>query len=208
MQLDQLVTFYKALGDPTRVRILAILANGPLHGQALAGKMGVTPPTITHHMTKLREAGVVYERRDKNTIYFYLHEANMKRQSQAILDVLEKAKEMADEDLFAEGTNSEERKNKMAAEKIQVIRSFITPDGKLKQIPTQRKKKLFVFEHMVRGLEKGRKYQEKEINEYIRQFHDDYATIRREFIMNHYMYREDGIYELNPEAMWAKPEDL
>lgn len=96
----------------------------------------------------------------------------------------------------------------MAAEKMQVIRSFITPDGKLKQIPSQRKKKLIVFEYMVRGLEKGRKYKEQEINEYIRQFHEDYATIRREFIMNHYMYREEGIYELNPEEMWAKAEDL
>lgn len=204
MQLDQLVTFYKALGDPTRVRILAILANGPLHGQALAGKLGVTPPTITHHMAKLREAGVVYERRDKNTIYFYLHDANLKRQSGAIIQVMEKAKESTDEDLLVDGTDVEERKTQMALEKMQVIRSFITSDGKLKQIPAQRKKKLIIFEYMVRGLEKGRKYAEKEINEYIKQFHDDYATIRREFIMNHYMYRENGIYELNPEAMWAK----
>ncbi|MBW5467921.1 metalloregulator ArsR/SmtB family transcription factor [Brevibacillus formosus] len=208
MQLDQLVTFYKALGDPTRVRILAILANGPLHGQALAGKLGVTPPTITHHMAKLREAGVVYERRDKNTIYFYLHEANVKRQSQAIVNVMEKAKDSTAEDIFAQDDSHIQRRHQMAAEKIQVIRSFITPDGKLKQIPSQRKKKLIVFEYMVRGLEKGRKYKEQEINEYIRQFHEDYATIRREFIMNHYMYREEGIYELNPEEMWAKVEDL
>ncbi|BAH42352.1 probable transcriptional regulator [Brevibacillus brevis NBRC 100599] len=208
MQLDQLVTFYKALGDPTRIRILAILANGPLHGQALAGKLGVTPPTITHHMAKLREAGVVYERRDKNTIYFYLHEANVKRQSQAIVNVMEKAKDTSVEELFAEDTLHVQRRHQMAAEKMQVIRSFITPDGKLKQIPSQRKKKLIVFEYMVRGLEKGRKYKEPEINEYIRQFHEDYATIRREFIMNHYMYREEGIYELNPEEMWAKAEDL
>ncbi|EJL24062.1 metalloregulator ArsR/SmtB family transcription factor [Brevibacillus sp. BC25] len=208
MQLNQLVTFYKALGDPTRVRILAILANGPLHGQALAGKLGVTPPTITHHMTKLREAGVVYERRDKNTIYFYLHEANVKRQSQAIVNVMEKAKDSTAEDIFAQDNSHVQRRHQMAAEKMQVIRSFITPDGKLKQIPSQRKKKLIVFEYMVRGLEKDRKYKEQEINEYIRQFHEDYATIRREFIMNHYMYREEGIYELNPEEMWAKPEDL
>ncbi|UED73794.1 metalloregulator ArsR/SmtB family transcription factor [Brevibacillus sp. DP1.3A] len=208
MQLNQLVTFYKALGDPTRVRILAILANGPLHGQALAGKLGVTPPTITHHMAKLREAGVVYERRDKNTIYFYLHEANVKRQSQAIVNVMEKAKDSTTEDIFAQDNSHVQRRHQMAAEKMQVIRSFITPDGKLKQIPSQRKKKLIVFEHMVRGLEKDRKYKEQEINEYIRQFHEDYATIRREFIMNHYMYREEGIYELNPEEMWTKAEDL
>nr|WP_206699314.1 metalloregulator ArsR/SmtB family transcription factor [Brevibacillus agri] len=207
--MDKLVTFYKALGDPTRVRILAILANGPLHGQALAGKLGVTPPTITHHMAKLREAGIVYERRDKNTIYFYLHEANMKRQTQAILNVLERAKDFSEEGLFAQAEeNHDQRRAQMAAEHMHVIKSFLTPDGKLKQIPSQRKKKLIVFEHMVRGLEHGRKYKEQEINDYIRQFHEDYATIRREFVMNHYMYREDGIYELNPEEMWAKAEDL
>lgn len=209
MQLDKLVTFYKALGDPTRVRILAILANGPLHGQALAGKLGVTPPTITHHMAKLREAGIVYERRDKNTIYFYLHEANMKRQSQAILNVLERAKVGSEEGLFAQAEeNNDQRRAQMAAEHLHVIKSFFTPDGKLKQIPSQRKKKLIVFEYMVRGLKHGRKYKEQEINDYIRQFHEDYATIRREFVMNHYMYRENGIYELNPEEMWAKAEDL
>ncbi|NNV02882.1 metalloregulator ArsR/SmtB family transcription factor [Brevibacillus sp. MCWH] len=202
MQLEKLVTFYKALGDPTRLRIVALLANGPLHGQALAGKLGVTPPTITHHMAKLREAGIVYERREKNTIYFTLHETNLTRKSQALLTLLDKAK-------GTEGAaEMEETDEKWAAEKMQVIRHFFTADGRLKHIPTQRKKKLIVFEHMVRGLERGRKYEEREINEYIRRFHDDIATIRREFVMNHYMYRENGIYELNPPEMWAKAEDL
>lgn len=207
MQLDQLVTFYKAMGDTTRIRILAILANGPLHGQALAGKLGVTPPTVTHHMSKLREAALVYERRDKNTIYFYLHEANVKRFSQAILGMLEHAKKGSDINAWAEeaGTKGKEGEGNQVVESLQVLRTFFTVDGRLKQIPAQRKKKLIVFEHMVRGLEKGRKYTEAQINEYIHQFHEDYATIRREFIMNHYMYREDGIYELNPEEMWAKP---
>ncbi|MFT9488347.1 MAG: ArsR family transcriptional regulator, partial [Tepidibacillus sp.] len=30
--------------------------------------------------------------------------------------------------------------------------------------------------------------------------------IRREFIVNSFMYRENGIYEMNPKEMWAKPE--
>jgi biotin operon repressor len=204
MQLDRIVTYHKAMADPTRIRILAILANGPLHGQALAGKLGVTPPTITHHMAKLREAGLVYERREKNTIYFFLHELNLTRSSQAILDLLEHAKKGA-----AVGSDDQEKEPRkggahMAAESIQVLRSFFTADGRLKQIPAQRKKKLIVFEHMVRGLEKDRKYSEQEINAYIQRFHEDFATIRREFVMNHFMYRENGIYELNPEEMWAK----
>jgi biotin operon repressor len=203
MQLEKLVTFHKALGDPTRIRILVLLANGPLHGQALAGKLGVTPPTITHHMDKLREAGLVYERREKNTIYFHLHETNLTRQSQAILGVLTKAKETP----HADTSEQKERSDMIwEAEKAQVLKNFFTPDGRLKQIPAQRKKKLVVFEHMVQGLQKGRKYAEKEINEYIKRFHEDYATIRREFVMNHFLYRENGVYELNPREMWAKAE--
>jgi len=201
MQLQRLVNFYKTLGDPTRIRILALLAKGPLHGQALAGKLGVTPPTITHHMVKLREAGLIKEQREKNTIYFQLNEKNLQRDVQAILDVIYRDHEQAE-------SREENGMRQWEAEKAAVIQNFFTVDGKLKQIPTQRKKKLIVFAHMVKGLQPGRKYNEAEINAYIKQFHDDFATIRREFVMNHYMYRENGIYELNPEEMWAKPEEL
>ena len=41
------------------------------------------------------------------------------------------------------------------------------------------------------------------MNEYIKQFHEDFATLRREFIIHQFMYRENGIYEVNPREMWA-----
>jgi hypothetical protein len=180
------------MGDPTRIRIVFLLAKGPLHGQAIAGKLGLTPPTITHHLNKLREINLVYQRRDKNTVYFYLNESVLKQQSGVLEKLADKEEVKKMEEL-----NSENQK---------VIENFFTRDGKLKNIPAQRKKKLMVFEHLIKGLKMGKKYQEKELNEYIKQFHEDYATIRREFIINHYMYRENGIYELNPPEMWAKIE--
>lgn len=194
MQLDKIVAFHKAMGDPTRIRIVALLANGPLHGQAIAGKLGLTPPTITHHIKKLRDINVIYERRDKNTIYFHLNESVIKQQARTLGKFIEK-KEKEVETMIDQ-----------SIERQKVIENFMTKDAKLKNIPAQRKKKLMVFEYMIRGLQAGKKYPEKELNEYIMRFHEDYATIRREFIINHYMYRENGIYELNPEEMWAKPE--
>lgn len=191
MQLNRLVEFHKTMGDPTRLRILSLLSNGPLHGQAIAGKLGLTAPTITHHLKKLRDINVVFERRDKNTIYFNLNHSVVKQHSEALKQLME-GKEISMVD--------------QSDEKQKIIANFFTKDGKLKTIPAQRKKKLMVFEHLIKGIEKGKKYEEKEINEYILQFHDDYATIRREFIINHYMYRENGIYELNPVEMWAKIE--
>ncbi|MEH7445047.1 metalloregulator ArsR/SmtB family transcription factor [Bacillus sp. JJ1122] len=194
MQLDKIVAFHKAMGDPTRIRIVALLGNGPLHGQAIAGKLGLTPPTITHHIKKLRDINVIYERRDKNTIYFHLNGSVIMQQAKTLSKLIEK-KEGEVEAMIERNLESKK-----------VIDNFLTKDGKLKNIPAQRKKKLMVFEYIVRGLMPGKKYPEKELNEYIKKFHDDYATIRREFIINHYMYRETGIYELNPEEMWAKPE--
>ncbi|WP_445488599.1 DUF2087 domain-containing protein [Niallia sp. 03133] len=190
MQLDRLVAFHKTIGDPTRIKIISLLASKPWNGQALAGKLGLTAPTITHHLKKLRDINVVYERRDKNTIYFYLNKSVISQQA----DVLSK--------LFQnkQGGSSMEISNE---EKAKIIQNFFTADGKLKNIPAQRKKKLIVFRHIIRGLSAGQKYEEKAINEYIQQFFDDYATIRREFIINHFMYRENNVYELNPEEMWA-----
>lgn len=193
MQLDRIVAFHKTMGDPTRIRIIALLAKGPLHGQAIAGKLGLTPPTITHHVKKLRDINVIYERRDKNTIYFHLNESVIKQQANSLSRLIDK-KEDEVEVLLTQNT-----------ERQKVIANFFTKEGGLKTIPAQRKKKLIVFEYMVRGLKAGKKYPEIELNEYIRQFHEDYATIRREFIINHYMYRENGVYELNPEEMWAQP---
>ncbi|GKU82284.1 metalloregulator ArsR/SmtB family transcription factor [Niallia sp. NCCP-28] len=191
MQLDRIVAFHKTIGDPTRIKIIALLATKSWNGQALAGKLGLSAPTITHHLKKLREINVVYERRDKNTIYFYLNKSVMKQQLEALNNLMENNKE----DTEMGVSNDEE---------MSIIQTFFTADGRLKNIPAQRKKKLVIFRYMVKGLKAGKKYKEQEINEYIIQFFDDYATIRREFIINHFMYREKNQYELNPEEMWLK----
>ena len=41
MQLNELVNFHKTIGDKTRIRIISLLKEGPLHGQAIAGKLGL-----------------------------------------------------------------------------------------------------------------------------------------------------------------------
>ncbi|MGG0185519.1 metalloregulator ArsR/SmtB family transcription factor [Bacillus rhizoplanae] len=189
MQLNKIVEFHKALGDLTRVRIIALLQQGPLSGQEIAGKLGLKPPTITHHITKLRDVGLIKERRDKNTIYFSLNT---------------KILEMSAKAIFTVGTGGDSNMEMSITEKERsaIINNFFTKDGKLKNYPAQRKKKLVVLSHMIKELEFGKVYQEKEINEYLKQFHEDYATLRRELIMCQYMYRENNQYELNPVELW------
>ncbi len=192
MQLEKIVAFHKALADPTRIRILFLLKNGPLHGQALAEKLGVSAPTITHHMAKLRHIAIVKELRDKNTIYFELDQYFLAQNSKALWTAL-----------FGGQATGEETMTHEEQFKQSVLSNFFTKEGRLKQIPAHRKRKLIVFEHLLEGLQMGEKYSESAINAHILQFHEDYCTIRREFIVNHFMYRENGIYELNPREMWA-----
>ncbi|PEC47249.1 metalloregulator ArsR/SmtB family transcription factor [Bacillus sp. AFS096315] len=189
MQLSKIVDFHKALGDLTRVRIIALLQQGHLSGQEIASKLSLKPPTITHHMSKLREVGLIKERRDKNTIYFSLNTKILEMNAKAIFTV-------------GTGGDSNMEMSVTDSERSSIINNFFTKEGKLKIYPAQRKKKLVVLEHMIKGLEFGRVYQEREINEYLKEFHEDYATLRRELIMCQYMYRENNQYELNPVELW------
>ena len=58
----------KALGDATRFSMLALLARGPRNGAELAKELGLSTPTISHHVFQLREAGVVAERARGNAV--------------------------------------------------------------------------------------------------------------------------------------------
>ncbi|WP_211745850.1 metalloregulator ArsR/SmtB family transcription factor [Paenibacillus sp. Marseille-Q4541] len=192
MQLDKIVNYHKALADPTRMRILLILSQGEMNGQKLAERLNLSQPTVTHHAAKLREVGLIKERRDKNTIYFSLYPYFIKQHAEASLNFIFK------------GKNEVEEMDPNQKLKESVMRNFFSKEGKLRSIPAQYKKKLIVLQHMVEQLDKGKKYEEKEINEFIKGYHEDFATLRREFIMHEFMYRENGVYEVNPVEMWTR----
>jgi hypothetical protein len=74
-----------------------------------------------------------------------------------------------------------------------VLRDFLV-NGRLKEIPARPKKRLVVLKWLVDHFERGARYSEAEVNELIKRFHPDYATLRREFIINRLMQRENGVY--------------
>jgi DNA-binding transcriptional ArsR family regulator len=198
MQLDKIVQYHKALSDATRIRMLALLAEGELNGQVLAEKLALAPATITFHAAKLREAALIYERREKNAIFFSLNPYFLRSGAEGVLELVFKRK----------GEIGMMEQDEYARTKDSVIRNFFAPDGRLKSIPSQMKKKLIVLEHLVSKLASGRQYDESEINAFIKLVHDDFATIRREFIMHQFMFRENEKYELNPRELWTKWEEL
>jgi len=78
-------------------------------------------------------------------------------------------------------------------ERAKVERSFFK-DGRLVEIPAQRKKRTYILERLLQEFEMNRVYTEAEINDILRRFHDDVCTLRREFIMEKIMVRAKGLY--------------
>ena len=62
--LDALTTVYSALSDPTRLRILALLANTEVCVCHIHSSLDVPQPTASRHLAYLRKAGLVTARRD------------------------------------------------------------------------------------------------------------------------------------------------
>jgi DNA-binding transcriptional ArsR family regulator len=67
---EETLHFFLALGDPSRLRILRLLAERQMYLTELADRMELTKATTKHHMVKLRDAGLVtlYDR-DRMTFY-------------------------------------------------------------------------------------------------------------------------------------------
>ena len=84
-----------------------------------------------------------------------------------------------------------------------IINRFLE-NGKFKVLPVQRKRRRYILEFILEKFEINKIYSEKEINEVITQYHDDYCRVRREFIAENMMYRNDGNYRRNASYALTK----
>jgi len=60
----------RALADPTRREILRMLRDRDLAAGEIAARFEMTAPTVSHHLSVLRDAGLVQAERDgRNVVY-------------------------------------------------------------------------------------------------------------------------------------------
>jgi excisionase family DNA binding protein len=69
-------------------------------------------------------------------------------------------------------------------------------DGKLKTIPAARSKRLLVLRHLAAKLDARKVYTEAEVNDFLKAYHPDICTLRRELIINKLMIRSGGKYKV------------
>jgi ArsR family transcriptional regulator len=75
-QMDA-VAFAKALADETRQRIMTACCCRWLAVNEIVDQVGVTQPTVSHHLAILREAGLVESREDGKQTFYTLNQSRL-----------------------------------------------------------------------------------------------------------------------------------
>ena len=76
--VGDLAALFGALGDPTRVRLLAALAAGALCVCDLAAVLGMTQSAVSHQLRLLRALGLVRARREGKLVWYALDDDHVR----------------------------------------------------------------------------------------------------------------------------------
>lgn len=161
----------KLIADETRIEILNILLKEDSYVEKIACELSLTPATICYHLKKMEAAGVVNCSRSQ---FYIIYSLNREIFDKPLYELIKKDDQIVD---------TEEKYKK------EVLSNFFKY-GRLTQIPTQRKKREIVLAQILRQFEFEREYDEKEVNEIILRYHEDFCTIRREMISFGMMTRQ------------------
>ena len=83
--------------------------------------------------------------------------------------------------------------NRAVGRKEKVVSAFLS-DDKTVQLPSKRSKRKYLLEYILAQFEPNKVYSEAEVNRIISRHHEDFCTVRREFIAEKMMDRIDGNY--------------
>jgi predicted transcriptional regulator len=175
----ELLNFFKALADANRLKIVGLLAQEELTVEQLAEMLNLRASTVSHHLSRLSKAGLVSARAESYYNLYRLETKSLEEMAERLLarDTLPKIAADVDMDAY-------DRK---------VIQDYSLPDGRLKALPSQRKKLEAVLRYIIQNFESGVHYSEKEVNELLGRFHEDVTSLRRDLIEYRFLDRErDG----------------
>ena len=175
---NELVDFYKALADANRLKIVGLLAGRAYSVEELAALLYLKPSTVSHHLAKLTQIGLVSARTESYYNVYHLEEKALEEKTRRLLSREDFTTAAADIDL-----DTYDRK---------VIADYTRKDGSLKTIPAQQKKLEAILRYIVKAFEPGKRYNEKQVNKILGHYHEDTASLRRELVGYKLMKREGG----------------
>ena len=181
MNAEDAVGIFKALADRSRLLIASSLIEKPSYVEELSEGLALAPSTVSFHLKKLEEAGLVESAKEQ---YYVIYSLRRDLLEQRLLEMLSLG-----------GRARADQAERLRRYRQKVLKTFIRR-GKLTKIPVQRKKRRVILEEIANGFEPGRRYPEREVNLLIADFHDDFCTLRRELVAEKIMGRSRNTYWL------------
>lgn len=182
-----LLELFKVLGDDSRYQMLRRLQRDELNVGDLAQAVGLSEPTVSHHLARLRDAGLVTLRMDGTQRFYRVSDsgiARLKRLVEQIDQVPPEAEPEQDNSWIDALDWSDEDKR--------VLREH-TSGGRITVLPAKRKKQLVILCWLATKFTAGVTYTEKEVNAIIREVYaEDYVVLRRDLVDMGYLRREKG----------------
>ncbi len=175
---QELLEFFKALADANRLKIIGLLAQAPSTVEQIATALGLHSSTVSHHLARLSKAGLVSARPDS---YYSVYQLETKQ-----------LEAMAERMLARETLPAVAQEMDLDAYDRKVLNTYLTPDGRVRDFPTQQKKLEVILRHVVKIFEPGQHYSEKQVNQMLSQFNEDTACLRRNLIDFGLMQRLGG----------------
>jgi hypothetical protein len=182
-QFDQLLRFFQVFSNESRLKIIGHLANGEKKVGELADLLGLKEPTVSHHLAELKGISLV-DVRAEGTMRIYQLNA--------------RALETISKDIFARPNLAALVKPSELTEEERILRVWVK-DGRIVDIPAQEKKIQILLRWLARQIDPERRWTEREFSEWLSQFNEDYAFLRRYLVEGGYMARENGIYWRTPK---------
>jgi DNA-binding transcriptional regulator YhcF (GntR family) len=179
MKTDQSIAIMKALADQSRLAIVNSLLERSQYVEEIARRHALAPSTVSFHLKKLEQAGLVSSRKEQYYVVFQANEAIFDTTLRQIVSAPPVGRELQD--------------GRMEEYRCKVLETFFR-HGRLDKLPAQHKKRLIVLEQFAMLFEQGRRYGEQEVTGLIMPLFDDYCTIRRLLVDEGLIRREGATY--------------
>jgi biotin operon repressor len=176
---ETLLNFFKALADANRLKLIGLLATKESSVEELSAVLDISPSTVSHHLSKLAEIGIVAARADG---YYNIYRLET--------DALENmAKQLLVKETLPEVAKDLDRK----AYDRKILKDYLNEDGTIAQLPTNQRKLEVILQYIADRFEIGEIYTEKTVNQVIGDLHEDISGLRRDLISFGYLDRKrDG----------------
>jgi hypothetical protein len=178
---ERLLDFFKIFSDVNRLRLAALLSQEACTMEEIIARLSIRVNDVHRYLSQMEMAGLL----QREGFRYRLDVKALETLSREVLAGRRQAVEAHSNDQHADDFDR------------QIIKNYSLPDGRLKEIPIQEKRLLPVLRHILQVFEPGVRYNEKQVNEALARYHEDYATLRRYLIDRQMIQRES-----NGTAYW------